>query len=334
MQSYPQYLRAIAALFVLLHHAAGRIENVYAVDLLFGRGNQLAFTGVNLFFALSGFLMASQLQKQSFSAFAWHRIARIYPAFFMAVGVVIVLNLLLAGRFPAINPLALTLLPLQVYGPLQVEWTLNYEVSFYIATSLFCFAALRRYHLPFLLVWATAVLLAMYAFRHYGTSQFPAAWELPFSAWCLSFIFGGIAYHLQRFERFRLITSWGGVPLTLLLAASIAMGKPLPLPAFAAVLSIIVAYSFTARQSVSLPFLHRMGDASYALYLIHQTVFAWATNLLAHHVNSPVSMLAILIILGVHAGMILGKYDLMVYRVLKNISMPRFRVAKAEHRPG
>ncbi|RAY33797.1 acyltransferase, partial [Enterobacter kobei] len=75
-------LRGMAALFVVLFHFRGYLNGVYAQKdlgtILFGSG---AF-GVDLFFMISGFIIALSTQSiTSKTVFAIRRFFRIYPAF-------------------------------------------------------------------------------------------------------------------------------------------------------------------------------------------------------------------------------------------------------------
>ncbi len=129
-----QWLRAAAALMVLLHHAGmyqGLILHREAVTALFPRS--WGHFGVCLFFAISGYLMATAIRVQEPVPFLSHRIARIYPPFLFMVAAYWV-QATLCGQWLPIDPKALTLVPMgNVAYPLGVEWTLVCEVTFYVS---------------------------------------------------------------------------------------------------------------------------------------------------------------------------------------------------------
>jgi peptidoglycan/LPS O-acetylase OafA/YrhL len=322
MNEYVQYLRGIAALFVVFHHTSLRIEQAYGfspIGAVFST-DTLAYIGVNLFFCLSGFLMASISATTPIGTFAWHRIARIYPAFFMAIGITFALCMIFSGQLPQMNWWSLTLFPLQLYGPLQVEWTLNYELTFYAMTAPFCLQLVRRYHMPFLVFWMCCILIAYFGFNGFGSSQFPAVYELPFSVWCLSFVMGGLTYYALRIETFRAIAVKIG-PCALVLAAinslagqSITFAQPFNV---AIVLAAVVGYAFTTQAVWKSALLDALGNASYGIYLIHQVVSAFAMSLLARSVDSPLAMWGILLGLTLTVGLILGAADVRAYRRLR-----------------
>lgn len=324
MNAYVQYLRGIAAIFVVLHHTSLRIEQTYGAAPLdaIGNGHALAYLGVNLFYCLSGYLMASLATTTPILTFAWHRLARIYPAFFMAIGITFALCLIFAGGLPEMNWWSLTLLPLQLYGPLQVEWTLNYELAFYALTAVFCLPAARRFHLHFLVVWLCCILIAYYGFDGFGTSQFPAFYELPFSMWSLSFVLGGLTFHALKNQSFR-NTSMKVGPYALVLTMAFALfgSSPSGYQAImvATLLAMVLAFAFTTTAAWRSRTLNVLGNASYGIYLIHQVVSAFAMSLLAHKISSPFTMWVIILALSLASGLVLGVADVETYKRLRRL---------------
>jgi peptidoglycan/LPS O-acetylase OafA/YrhL len=113
-------------------------------------------TGVDLFFALSGYLIYKSLlgREQNFFKFMWRRIRRIYPAFLTVFVVYWILSLVFPNEssIPAEAPflyLAENLLLLPGLFPIKpmitVAWSLSYEMFFYICLPIVITAlALRR----------------------------------------------------------------------------------------------------------------------------------------------------------------------------------------------
>ncbi|MEZ2585135.1 acyltransferase family protein [Kluyvera intermedia] len=131
-------LRGIAGIFVVLYHFKGYLNGVYAQkdlgQILFGSG---AF-GVDLFFMISGFIIALSTQNvPSKTVFAIRRFFRIYPAFFVVfvIGVITVYRFdpsenLLRGFF-FIHRDYSNASPGFGYNVLGPAWTLTYEIYFY-----------------------------------------------------------------------------------------------------------------------------------------------------------------------------------------------------------
>jgi peptidoglycan/LPS O-acetylase OafA/YrhL len=85
-------LRAIAILGVLASHFVHE-------DTYFGHFLRLGWTGVDLFFAISGFLITGILidlrgREASFRTFYWRRILRIFPPYYIALTLTLVLAVL------------------------------------------------------------------------------------------------------------------------------------------------------------------------------------------------------------------------------------------------
>jgi exopolysaccharide production protein ExoZ len=150
-----QYLRALAALAVVVFHAGERS----------GVHFQIGAAGVDVFFVVSGFIMVAISDNRptsrplSPSGFLWNRLLRIAPSYWLAtlamiVGAVIGLfpNLKLEfGHtlasflfFPMPSPSTGDLWPVLVQG-----WTLNYEIFFYLVFALTLLAP-SRLRLPLL----------------------------------------------------------------------------------------------------------------------------------------------------------------------------------------
>ena len=133
------YLRGIAALLVVCFHIREYINGVYAQqnlgDLLFLSGA----SGVDLFFIISGFIIAMSTDKKHETnlTFIIKRIFRIYPVFLISLIIFIAVNnvftldeiirsaLLLHKNYSASAPF-------YDYNILYPAWTLTYEIYFYI----------------------------------------------------------------------------------------------------------------------------------------------------------------------------------------------------------
>jgi peptidoglycan/LPS O-acetylase OafA/YrhL len=162
-------LRAIAALAIVGYHVAplaGALES----EFLTAATAQLS-TGVALFFLISGFLLyrpfvltqAAGEPLPSMRAYAWRRVLRIVPAYWVALAVT---GLLIAPE--VFDRPVLFYGFLQVYSPgavfegIPVAWTLCIEVSFYAVLPLIAIA-LRRVSGPVWRVQAVGIA-ALFAF--------------------------------------------------------------------------------------------------------------------------------------------------------------------------
>ncbi len=80
-----QWLRAVAALLVVVYHASGHLAFEFGDDRFAEVFNhRFGILGVAIFFAISGALMADILKTTQPADFLIHRILRIYPIFLVA----------------------------------------------------------------------------------------------------------------------------------------------------------------------------------------------------------------------------------------------------------
>lgn len=280
-----QYLRGFAATIVMLMHASDCL-NQFRGD---GRFIMLfkpffGVFGVAIFFALSGALMAQLIKQGSPFRFILDRIVRIYPAMLFAVALAAIAFLLTGfGRRPEL--LTLTLIPI---GPREyyfgnVEWTLLFEMTYYVALALLALAGLRRFAEVGALVWLIVLIALELSGRMPGFIQNPTITQLPLQAANVAFLIG--------FLLPRLVASRHAPPAWLLLLAggALAIGsfflshnEERWLTSIAAALLVAAALRAPAGSSDGFAgsLAVRFGDASYVLYLVHIPVIVVSANIL------------------------------------------------------
>ncbi len=145
MKRYPDLdgLRGIAVLLVLFRHAAREYVNHTGDEALWLRPLLNGWIGVDLFFVLSGFLIATNVlaavvdEGLPLRAYLWRRVRRIVPAYY------VVLLVVAGGCLPFFPPpekglwisVAYHLLFLQDYLPANIVvafWSLGVEEKFYL----------------------------------------------------------------------------------------------------------------------------------------------------------------------------------------------------------
>lgn len=147
-------LRALAALSILEFHAVGIYARGSAPDAWTHDWVARLDVGVPIFFLLSGFLLyrpfaraRAENRRPSARAYAWRRVLRIFPGYWVAL-VAAVLALGLSG---ALAPRYLLLLQAYskdtVAGGLPQAWTLCVEIAFYAFLPLWA-AFVRRANAP------------------------------------------------------------------------------------------------------------------------------------------------------------------------------------------
>jgi exopolysaccharide production protein ExoZ len=270
-----QFLRAIAALMVVWHHAR---EQLPSLKLLFPAesGN----SGVDLFFVISGFIMVVTTAKKPVSAwfFLLRRIVRVVPLYWLltlsvvALGVVApqllrstdisaphVVQSLLFIPHPSPSHSG-TLWPLLVPG-----WTLNYEMFFYLLFALTLLIDLR-FRFKALAVLLVALVVCGQLFE---LSSAPALFTYT-NPLLLEFLVGAVLGQLCGTGRY--IRSAWGVALCMLIGFALLFWRSAPYAPVAQIvgsgLVVAGALSPRLREWRNRPML-ALGDASYSIYLTH-----------------------------------------------------------------
>ncbi len=261
-----QYLRAVAALSVLLFHASLGAGGTDA----FGTG------GVDIFFVISGFLMFEIAANQPAPwRFIKDRLKRIVPAYWIVTGIVAALQIVGMTERSSFDPThlikSLFFLPdydvvrHQIYPLLIVGWTLNYEMFFYAIVAGLLFVP-KNLRLPSLLGVLVTLTIAKWM---WGEQSLPLRFYG--NTIVLEFAMGAALSELWRRDRL----TWMGWPLIVIGALLIISPQPSMLPRFIgygipAVMVVGGVLCLETRQrirKISGPAL--LGNASYSIYLWH-----------------------------------------------------------------
>lgn len=284
-----QVLRGIAAIAVAFYHTHLILLQYGEVDIL----GWLALhgkSGVNIFFALSGFIILKAHWDdigdwRSIPRYLNRRFVRLYPLYWIFSLAYIGAAALHIGRpdfsWDPINlasSFALVELTPDPSSPLQVAWTLFYEVKFYLAFVLFLISPTLGF-----VAFAGWFCIVVASALHGGGAD--TGWTSP---WILYFMAGMGAYLASR-----VLPRWAAWP-----ALAIAIGLSLTYVLFPAVhvtyssgdirpslywlipvcgfglLGIVLLDN--RRGSAPRGLLTRMGDASYSIYLVHSAVISVA----------------------------------------------------------
>lgn len=209
-----QVQRGLFAVFVMLYHIRGAewlasqangIDDILLSSHVFGN---LSHSGIDVFFAISGFIMVYITMNDGFGvkaagSFIFRKAARVYPTWWLFLGLFCVLMVLIVGTpwhpehlrqgmsGPVFVLKSIFLIPQETPTPvLQVGWTLVHEQYFYILFALLML--LPRRLLPICLaIWAT-IPLGLMIFAPEATKSMPAL-RLITHPMTLEFITGAFA---------------------------------------------------------------------------------------------------------------------------------------------
>ncbi len=312
-----QYIRAFAALSVMLFHAAHYIHAYLGPGLYDIFHNFLGLYGVAIFFALSGYLMVELSQRQNAHIFLASRIIRIYPALFLATAFALLsAPVRISEHFQWIS---LTLVPGgDIFYALNVEWTLVHEIFFYVLLFTIIYIKIERILPLFGLLWITIIVLrygtAMPKIGHADITQiffmtanvgFATGLIIPFILRCIpripfllvAFFFASIPITFFVPVYFARITS--GIGSAALITAALQTSEP-------------IFKGATSRVMRSL------GDWSYAMYLIHVPVILF----LVRHIPTlgwPEFSYIVCVFGAILASIALGKADITIHQYTRKM---------------
>lgn len=298
-----QALRAFAAAAVVIFHTGFAFPHIYA----------LGSFGVDIFFVLSGYIMARICEKNS-QYFLRRRLIRIVPPYWLLT----ILLFAAAWFVPSLMGStradfsdlwkSLFFIPFikesGIIRPLLfVGWSLNYEMFFYVLIWISLFLLPRR---PMLLA---SILVAAAHFAALPFHQREALLIFLRQPFILEFPLGAIAYYLAKRVSASRATRWRlGSLLTLLIATFGLIGWQAIRPIHPGQLDggVYSLFCFVIVLSTSLlsqggwdtriRSIVLLGDASYILYLIHPYIEYSIQRILVPHahflsISSPLGCL-------------------------------------------
>ena len=274
-----QILRAIAALTVVAAHLALYSKRIFQFDFpilnLLATHAIISYSLV-LFFGISGFVMAHALRGAPPGEFLLLRLLRLYPTYWLAAIGVMLFKLIRDGSYDVSKTQILTgllLLPRgdNLHFALGVEWTLVYELFFYLAITLFAWVGGYRGFLIGCGVWLAAILGRCIYLPNQGMIEMTERlhWSnVPLSGWHIPTLIGVFAYQLR--ERWGpLAIGWKFLAVTLLFHSYIYAPKTELWLVIQGLAGSLMIWWFADMAIKESNFFVRLGDASYGIYLLH-----------------------------------------------------------------
>jgi peptidoglycan/LPS O-acetylase OafA/YrhL len=274
-------LRGIAAMSVVLFHYTSGLPRAVPVHsaplVVFPSGS----VGVQMFFAISGFVIFMTLEHtRGIARFAQARFARLYPTYIACVCITLLAIGITGINYRHIGLLTILSAPLMATGVvngLYVDssyWTLTLEVCFYAWAGVAYFQGGARGLLFAVALWVPVCTIL----RVLGLPElYPRISALLLAEHFHWFAIGIALYCL--FQRRHIATAWAILGLAILSAAVVSSaGSPeVALQAkeiFKAVLLAVLVYAAARGALRVLDFgpLLFLGAISYALFLVHQVL--------------------------------------------------------------
>ncbi|WP_229922526.1 acyltransferase family protein [Streptomyces morookaense] len=328
-------LRLVAALMVVVYHYtamdnpwAGHTRTIFPTLHTF---SQYSWTGVEVFFLISGFVICMSSWGRSVGDFFVSRISRLYPAYWVAVAVTFTVITLwpvvpLFHRTDSWTHAAINLTMLQggmgIPDVDGVYWTLFCELKFYLLFALAVVARGVGYRncVIFCCLWTVAGIV-----DYTAPSQLLDMWAMPLFS---PYFVAGIAFYLMyRYKPNAVLT---GIVLVSFLLAENQIVKRVgfnltephrPIPAWPAQVIVALAFAFMALLAlgafdrIQWRWLTTAGVLTYPLYLLHENI-GWTIIAALRRTAPPLVLVA-----GTTVAMMLAAYVL--HRLVERPLGPR-----------
>ncbi len=338
-------LRLVAALWVLAWHwfYSGVYVHRYvdfATPALAGVSHY-GFLGVQLFFVISGFVIAMSMQGRTVREFALARLIRLYPAYWMCAAITFAVAAICGdGRFPCDVHCAVANASMlnSFFNNDFIDpsyWTLGVELQFYFMLALLMAARGTRYLFEVMLLWMLLSAAGFVPMRGVDLLYY-----LSNAMWAPFFGCGAMLFLIwKRGPALRFVL---GLVLGWLLAcgyvardvASFA-GIPVPDPPFSPAMGIVLFSAFLVL--VLLIALHHIrlrpsrfsracGGTSYTLYLLHLVAGSTLINTFSRTLPHPLLMAAAFVLILLASALVWRFGELPVQRYLRRRLLPRSHV--------
>ena len=263
-------LRGIAALAVVLFHFTGYVTHHHHFgDFPFYF--RLGERGVSLFFMVSGFVIYYTLERsKTLADFAFSRFSRLYPTYWMSLGLWAAVTVAVLHRQFWITGFAVNATMLQKFigvGDLDiVYWTLAVELVFYMwMAALFAMGQLKHI-VPFCAVWLAASAAWAIVRNNYDISELINTY----------FILQHVPYFIAGIMFRRIHTQGWKIQHVAVISGAVACNgliKGMPELIVSVALFSVFALAICGNlRLLAHPVLLWLGAISYPLYVTHRNI--------------------------------------------------------------
>ncbi len=326
-------LRFVAALTVVVFHYSARGRgwhtSVRALFPTLHQFSQYGWMGVELFFLISGFVICMSSWGRSVGAYFASRVARLFPAYLVAVLLTAAVTAMWPGFSLNTNKdnilVNFTMLEIPLGGrPIDsVYWTLFAELRFYLLFAIVVWRGVTyKRAVSFCVLWTTASILV-------PTFAPTFAGQVLVSQYSSYFVAGIAFYLIYRFGPNLLLGCIVGVSYILatdqikgdVQAQGTVAGNHLNLTVVYLLLAVcfgLVGLVATGRLSwIRGRWTVVLGAITYPLYLVHQAIGFTVISRLDRHFNAYLLLVALIL------GMIALAWT--IYRIVEKPWAPKLR---------
>lgn len=302
-----QIVRGIAALLVVLFHIFNKAvaEGIIGTNIF-----SVGESGVDLFFIISGFIMAFITNNKKISApeFIFDRVFRIFPLYWIVTTVALMAYFLYPTAIKWGGDLDISILDSYSLIPsdsailVAVGWTLRYELLFYALFAL-CIPLKEKKLVSCSVILASLALLSIY----FNNGKYET---FIFNPMLMEFIMGIFSFHIYNSK----INMSMALPIGLI--SLIVFGTTFPanewqrllcmgLPMMLIFIGFIsLENKIKSQKSFFAMALKIIGDSSYSLYLTHFFTIGAVSRVMK--IISPHGSLMLLAFFGLVSSVIVG----------------------------
>lgn len=271
-----QYMRAIAAILVVIHHATEKGAQYSSAPF---EWFTIGEAGVDLFFIISGYIMCHTVDSKNidFISFITARIKRIIPLYWVLTTMALVIYLLFPDKVNSAGGgtdiiHSYILFPVEANYLISNGWTLSYEFFFYFLFAFgLIFSGKFNFFIPIILI---ITLVNLGNFYTLNTTIF----NFITNPLLLEFSFGILIYYLFQNNHLNLILGSSLIIVSIILFSLVNIFTPdnsriinYGIPAmffFIGMMTLEPLFIKTNENKIAL-FFKMVGNSSYSLYLFH-----------------------------------------------------------------
>jgi exopolysaccharide production protein ExoZ len=322
-----QFLRAVAAYLVVFVHLSELLPETPITTFLHNTG----YSGVDLFFVISGFIMVytTSRKKVSASQFLLNRIKRIVPLYYLVTffvfGIAITFPFILQNTSPDFYVLLKSLAfvpfeksPGRIYPLYFLGWTLNYEMFFYLIFAL----SLSLWYEMRVTLCATIILgLVLFGlYIRHSSNVILYFYSQPIMLdFSLGMILGLLRDQLSTAMRRISALPWLTLSIGIVSLSTASSFLPIAPSFYAPPTNTFVTFGLPAALIVMTAiglddirtrgqpwrFFQEIGNASYSIYLTHFFIVG-ALTAFANHIHLPPTLRIILALITLSLTAIFG----------------------------
>lgn len=288
------FYRFLAAMLVVFFHYFANITLVSRINLKYGQiydfpeiDSFVTFgrIGVDLFFLISGFVIALSAEGRTLAAYTSSRLTRIVPTYWLAIFMTVVVLLFEGAEYRVLTFRQLFanlfFIQQQMREPFidGVYWTVVFELKFYFLVAILIAFNMYKYYSKLILAWVVI------CFADYLSVPLGPFGKILITSYGYYFAAGGAFYYLHQRRYILLSLSIIAISLLSAIPRSIErFGIDNYLPAVFLVLLCYVLMAIVSIRwfdNLRWSWLPLIGALTYPVYLLHEDI----GYVLMRHIN-------------------------------------------------